>query len=250
MKIHLLSDLHIEICGFYSIEDTEADVIVLAGDIHTGACGIEWAIEEAERLKTQIVYVAGNHEYYKHEYHQTLNDMRIAAAGSELVHFLENDEVIIEGVRFLGTTLWTDYQISDQTQELCMLMCGNLINDHRLIRFKDALFSTKHALKLHQESLKWLYKQIVRPHSGQTVVITHHGPSKLSAHPNYGLNVLSGAFISDLDDLVKEADLWLFGHTHSSVDTKIGTCRLVSNQRGYPREEIPGGFGKCKVIEI
>lgn len=250
MKIHLLSDLHIEICGLYSIEDTDADVIVLAGDIHTGTCGIEWAIEEAERLKTPIIYVAGNHEYYKHEYHQTLNDMRIAAAGSELVHFLENDEVNIGGVRFLGTTLWTDYQISNETQEFCMQMCENLINDHRLIRFKDELFSTKHALQLHNESLRWLYKEIAVPYSGQTVVITHHGPSKHSAHPDYGLNVLSGAFISDLDNLVKEADLWLYGHTHSSVDVKIGASRLVSNQRGYPRELIPGGFDKTKVIEI
>lgn len=250
MKIHLLSDLHIEICGFYSIEDTGADVIVLAGDIHSGAKGIEWAITEANRLKTPIIYVAGNHEYYKREYHQTLSMMRNAAAGNELVHFLEEDEVVINGVKFLGVTLWTDYQVSDETQELCMLMCGNLINDHRLIRMKDELFSTKHALKLHKESLKWLYKQIVTPHSGQTVVITHHGPSKHSAHPEYGMNVLSGAFISDLDNLVKEADLWLYGHTHSSIDTKIGTCRLVSNQRGYPREEIPGSFDRSKVIEI
>lgn len=250
MKIHLLSDLHIEICGFYSIEDTEADIIVLAGDIHTGKSGVEWAIEEAERLKTPIIYVAGNHEYYKREYHQTLNEMRIAAARSESVHFLEKDEFVIGDVRFLGTTLWTDYQVSDESQDLCMLMCGNLINDHRLIQFNDALFSTEHALKLHQESLQWLYKQIVAPHSGQTVVITHHGPSKHAAHPDYGLNVLSGAFISDLDNLVKEADLWLCGHTHSSVDVKIGTCRLVSNQRGYPREEIPGGFDRRKVIEI
>lgn len=250
MRIHLLSDLHIEISCFYSIEDTGADVIVLAGDIHSGKSGIEWAIEESERLKTPIIYVAGNHEYYKREYHQTQTDMRNAAARSKSVHFLEKDEIVIGDVRFLGTTLWTDYQVSDESQDLCMLMCGNLINDHRLIKFNDALFSAEHALKLHQESMQWLYKQIVVPHSSQTVVITHHGPSKLSAHPNYGLNILSGAFISDLDDLVKKVDLWLYGHTHTSIDTKIGTCRLVSNQRGYPREDIPGGFDKCKVIEI
>lgn len=250
MKIHLLSDLHIEICGFYSIEDTGADVIVLAGDIHTDINGISWAIEEAKRLKTPIIYVAGNHEYYNHEYYSTLQNMRSEAFSSDLVHFLENDEIVIDGVRFLGTTLWTDYQVSDETQELCMQMCNHLINDHRLIRMKDELFSTKHALKLHQESLKWLYKQIVTPHSGQTVVITHHGPSKHSAHPDYGLNILSGAFISELDNLVKEADLWLYGHTHSSIDTKIGYCRLASNQRGYPREQIPGGFDTTKIIEI
>lgn len=250
MKIHLLSDLHIEICGFYSIEDTGADVIVLAGDIHTGINGISWAIEEARRLKTPIIYVAGNHEYYKNEYYSTLQNMRSKAFNSDLVHFLENDEIEIDGVRFLGTTLWTDYQVSDETQELCMLMSGNLINDHRLIRMNDELFSTKHALKLHQESLKWLYKNIVSPFSGPTVVITHHGPSKHSAHPDYGLNVLSGAFISNLDTLVREVDLWLYGHTHSSIDTKIGNCRLVSNQRGYPREDMPGGFDRSKVIEV
>lgn len=250
MKIHLLSDLHLEIHGFYSIEETGSDVIVLAGDIGTGTGGLEWAIVEAERLKTPIIYIAGNHEYYKREYHDTLQQMRLAATQCELIHFLESDEVVINGVRFLGTTLWTDYQVSNESQALSMLMCNNLINDHRLIRFDEEGFTTEHALKLHQGSVSWLNEKLAMPHTDKTVVITHHGPSKFSAHPEYGFDVLSGAFISDLDALIKHADAWFYGHTHSSIDINVGNCRLVSNQRGYPRESIPGGFDKFKLIEI
>jgi len=250
MKVHLLSDLHIEIHGFYSIENTGSDVIVLAGDIHAGSNGVEWAISEAERLNTPIIYVAGNHEYYKREYHQTLEEMRSTAAKSQLVHFLENDEIVISGVRFLGTTLWTNYLVSDETQEFSMQMCESDINGHRLIRFNDALFSTARAFQLHQKALKWLSEKLALSYSGKTVVITHHGPSRKSAHPEFGITVISGSFYSDLDELVEKADLWLYGHTHSSIDTKVGNCRLVSNQRGYPREVVPEGFDKLKVIEL
>lgn len=250
MKIHLLSDLHIEIQGFHSIEQTDADLIVLAGDIHTGVEGLNWSNTESERLNTPIIYVAGNHEFYKRDYWQTLREMRRVAAESNLVYFLEQDEIVINDVRFLGTTFWTDYNASEETQEHCMMMCNNLINDHRLINFNGERFTPKYALKLHQNSLKWLYKKLVTPYPGKTVVVTHHGPSKICAHPGYANNVLSGAFYSDLDSIVELSDLWLYGHTHSSIDVQIGNCRLVSNQRGYPREEIPGTFNQWKVIEL
>lgn len=105
MKIQLLSDLHREMDPSFSITNTEADAIILAGDIDVGTKGIEWAISEALRLNKPVLYIAGNHEYYRHDYFYLQEQLRELAAECSLVHFLECDEIIIGDVRFLGATL-------------------------------------------------------------------------------------------------------------------------------------------------
>jgi predicted phosphodiesterase len=105
-------------------------------------------------------------------------------------------------------------------------------------------------LILHNETVEWLKQKLDAPFDGKTVVVTHHGPSLKCAHPQFGNNTIGSCFISDLDYLVKKADVWCFGHTHASLDTRVGKCRLVSNQRGYSREVIPGGFRQDWFINI
>lgn len=251
MKILLYSDLHMEMDGFMIIGETDADVIVLAGDINVGTRGLRWATEEAEDTGKPVIYVAGNHEYYRKEYFTLQAELREMAAQHENVYFLEEDEVVIDGVRFLGATLWTDYKATTEfSQEANMGIAGVSLNDHRLIRYGDEQFTPEHALALNQNSVAWLTEKLDTPFEGKTVVVTHHGPSLKSAHPTYGLNQLSTAFISNLDDLVEKADVWCFGHTHSGIDTKVGKCRLVSNQRGYPMERLPVPFNRQFTVTV
>jgi predicted phosphodiesterase len=97
MRIQLLSDLHNEFyrhSGAPDIADSDADVVILAGDIDVGVHGLTWAISEAQRLDKPIIYVAGNHEFYHHDL-ALLEELRQIAAGNERVHVLENDEVVI-----------------------------------------------------------------------------------------------------------------------------------------------------------
>jgi len=243
MKVQLFSDLHLELQGFYFIEEKDSDVIVLAGDIAVGLNGIKWAIEVCEQHKKPVIYVAGNHEFYHHDYIELLAEMRELAESCPQLHFLEQDEVVIDGTRFLGTTMWTDY-LGDRktTQEFNMLELGMNLNDHWLIRLQKAFFEPKDALAIHNRSVDWLKKKLSTPFDGRTVVVTHHGPSLTCAHRDYGINHISTGFLSDLDYLVEQADLWCFGHSHSNLDTKIGKCRLISNQKGYPRERLPVPF--------
>jgi predicted phosphodiesterase len=241
MKVQLLSDLHNE---FYrpdappKIEQTGADLIVLAGDIDVGLDGLVWANKEAERLGKRILYVAGNHEFYHHDI--TLrNEMRAFAAGSGRLHFLENDELILGDVRFLGCTLWTDYRAAGDPV-LSMMEVQQHLSDHHVVRNGERLFLPEDALAFHAESRAWLEGKLKDSFAGKTVVVTHHGPHLLCRHPSFPLNAIATAFLSDLNDLVEMADVWCFGHTHANLDAEVGKCRLVSNQRGYPMEGVKG----------
>lgn len=251
MKILLYSDLHMEMGEFIGIEYAEADVVVLAGDINIGTKGLWWAVKKAKELDKPFIYVAGNHEYYRKEYFTLQAELREMAEQHDNVYFLEEDEVIIDGVRFLGATLWTDYKVqSESSQEANMIAARDSLNDHRVIHYGNEPFMPAHALEIHQHTVAWLTEKLDTSFDGKTVVVTHHGPSLKSAHPEYGINQLSSAFISDLDDLVEKADVWCFGHTHAGIDTQVGKCRLVSNQRGYPMERLPEPFNRQFTVTV
>ncbi len=104
MKLHILSDLHTEFAGF-SPPDTNADVVILGGDIGVGLGGIEWAA--AHFADMPVIYVPGNHEYYGHAIE--LDDDLVNESVAN-IHVLNNDTVVINGVRYLGSTLWTDFR--------------------------------------------------------------------------------------------------------------------------------------------
>ena len=231
--------------------ETDADLIILAGDIDVGIKGVEWAIEESNILNVPIIYVAGNHEYYGSEYYSTLKKMRDTASGTN-VHFLENKEILFEDIRILGCTLWTDYNVVPHLDApQVMNECAYALNDHSVIRIgDDGYFTPEHASKIHSESVKWLRSKLnEKTEARATVVVTHHGPSSLCQHINYPVTAISAAFHSNLNELVSKANCWVYGHTHSNLDVMVGNCRLVSNQPGYPSEDI-FDFNANKVIEI
>ncbi len=240
MKIQLLSDLHNE---FYRteqpplIDETMADVVVLVGDIGVGIEGLCWAESEGGRLAKPILYVAGNHEFYHHDI-ALLDEMRGFSADCKWLRFLENDELVIDGVRFLDCTLWTDYKIAGDPVISMMEVQQNL-SDHHVISNGDRLFLPEDALRRHQHSIAWLKNCLSKPFIGKTVVITHHAPHEVCKHPMFPINTIAAAFISDLSELVALADIWCFGHTHSNLDVSVGECRIIANQRGYPLENVP-----------
>ncbi|RKZ99160.1 MAG: serine/threonine protein phosphatase [Gammaproteobacteria bacterium] len=235
-SIHVLSDLHLEFDG-YQPAAIDVDIVVLAGDIHIGTQGFLWAKENFP--DSEIIYVAGNHEFYHHDYQELLSQFRKEAEKYH-IHFLENNEVVLHDIRFLGCTLWTDYLCSDDlSQQEAQQILNHRLADHRVIQVDNELFTTGHAFNLHKNSAAWLEEKLFNEtFEGKTVVVTHHGPSKCCIHKKYGAGELAGAFYSDLPDLINEADVWIYGHTHSNLDISINKTRLISNQRGYPNEEI------------
>lgn len=248
MKLLILSDLHVEFSPFApspgAIE--AADVVVLAGDIHQGFQAIPW-IGGVWRDKP-VIYVAGNHEFYSGHWDQTLRILRQEAEEMH-VHFLEDDEVVLNEVRFLGCTLWTDFGILGE-REPAMADYERGLNDCRMIAagpVHDGPGQTaarrlrgQDVLERHRESRRWLLERLEVPFAGKTIVVTHHLPSRQSVPDRYVDNRLTPGFASDLPrEMLVAADLWVHGHAHDSCDYRIEhgerRVRVVCNPRGYPR---------------
>jgi Icc-related predicted phosphoesterase len=236
MKIQIASDLHLEFLKSRKqhkvIGATDADVLLLAGDIHSRdlvrhAFG-NWA---GTRGPCPVIHVAGNHEFYHQEYHRVRE--RLKAGIGPMFHHLENDEIVIDGVRFLGCTLWTDYALYGDVPT-ALMRAKACMNDHRVIRFGARLFTPQDALQLHRESRAWLARKLDAPFIGKTVVVTHHCPHPLSVHPRYGNDPLNAAYASDLSHLMGKAALWIHGHVHNSFDYVVNGTRVMANPRGYP----------------
>lgn len=253
MKLQILSDLHLRPRYEFTIPETDADLIVLAGDISRGLSGVEWAMNEAERLSKPAIYVFGNHEYFTHTFPDLIDEARQLAAGSG-VHVLENDSLILNDTRFLGCTLWTDFLLFGDAKEAeAMTTAETFLYDYRIIQTPDGEpLRARQTQQHHRASRQWLESELAQPWSGATVVVTHHAPCREGAHPHFD-NLATPSFASDLKPLLeREAiDLWICGHSHANVDTHIGQTRLFSNQRGYPEEEVPGPtFDPHKLIQI
>jgi predicted MPP superfamily phosphohydrolase len=232
-KLFIASDLHLEFGTNFQppASADQADIIVLPGDIWKKDNGIHWA--RSTWPDKPIVYVAGNHEFYGQQRGNVLAMLRIAANETG-VHFLENDEVVIEGVRFLGCTLWTDFMLYGKSKKnQCMVHCTEFITDFRVIHEGAAHFSTVDSIRLFNESVAWLESKLDEDFDGQTVVATHHLPSRKSVAQKWDGDLGSAAFASNLDRLFGKSALWVHGHTHDSFDYVAEGTRVVCNPRGY-----------------
>lgn len=251
MRLRIVSDLHHEF-GFpwrWPADRDRYDLIVAAGDI-AGSC--PEAIKSLEDLGPAL-FVPGNHEHYRHVLQDNIDAGRVAAAGTQ-VSFLSRDTAIIDGVRFIGATLWTDYALYGSTKP-SMIIAGQNLNDHRLARYREesghiARFMPWHARREHLADLEFLRSALAEPHGGQTVVVTHHLPSGRSVAPRFAASVLNPAFASDLDHLIEEHQpaLWIHGHTHENCDYRIGATRILCNPRGYGNENK--AFDPRLTVEI
>jgi hypothetical protein len=200
-----------------------------------------------------VVYVAGNHEFYGQAHPGLIADLRRAAAGSS-VHVLEDDEVIVDGVRFLGCTLWSDFDFDGpEHREVSMRISQRAVNDYSQIMFNGGgrTLSAADTREAHLQSRQWLEERLARPFDGATVVVTHHAPL-IRTRPSAALwRALAGAFVSDLTDLMgaDRMALWIFGHTHRWADVDVRGTRVVSNPRGYPHEPV-AQFDPGLVVDV
>lgn len=248
MRIRLLSDLHLEF-GAIELPGVEADVVVLAGDIHTDDKGVKWA---QKTFSCPVVYVPGNHECYGGSLHKAVEHAQRAAKGSNVV-VLDAAGVVIEGVRFLGGTLWTDYRLTGN-QPLAMWDAQLKLSDFRKIRNRTySKLRPEHVLQEHARHRAFLTDELQKPFSGKTVVVTHHAPSVRSLHPRYqrlGGN-LNAAYASDLEHLMDGSlALWVHGHSHDSADYNLNGTRVVCNPRGYTPSHLNLDFDPGLVLEV
>ncbi|MEY2333601.1 metallophosphoesterase [Acidithiobacillus ferrianus] len=262
MRIAYASDLHLEFDSSLTLftltglstpaVGTTADVLVLAGDVDTIP---EYYTEFLRKLRLAyagpVIFVLGNHEYYHGIFPDDRQKYRDAIAHDRQAHLLENEAVIIQGVRFLGATLWTDFASGKQ-----MRNCRHMMSDFEVIH--DGLAPCKGVsgsitpetiLKVHQDSIAWLDGQFTHhPHDGPTVVITHHAPSYKSQHPRFAGSPISGGFCSNQEHRIQrwKPDVWIHGHVHDPMNYRLGKTRVLCNPWGYPDE---GRAREYRIVE-
>lgn len=233
LRIRVLSDLHLEFAGLLPAP-VDCDVLVLAGDIHQGAQGLAWARSRFAQLP--IVYVPGNHEYYGHDWDELPKQLAQAARDLD-IRLLDRGETIIGEVRFLGCTLWTDFDLfGEDRRAAAMAAAATTLYDYRHIRCQGALIEPWQTRSRHLVDRAWLQSQLARAADGRwraTAVVTHMVPTFRSTAQRFRTQLLSAGFASHLDGLVGQANAWIHGHTHDSYDYQLDGCRVLCNPRGY-----------------
>ena len=259
MKLALFSDLHNEFGTPWMppASANEADAIILAGDIGGHTHGLTWAATAFPGKP--IIYVAGNHEYYGAQL-GLIDELRSTAARLG-IHFLECDSVEIAGVRFLGCTLWSGFDL-DGSIELSMDIAKRSINDFRRIRTSAGQrLRPNDTLKLYRKSWSWFVEELAKPFDGKTVIVTHFAPHRGCIAPEHEGSDVSPYFVSDLSNLMQKYPIavWCYGHTHTNADfIAENGCRVISNQLGYPKERtrapdgiaFDSGFRNDLIIEV
>jgi hypothetical protein len=269
MKIQLLSDLHLETHPHLrSPPAPQADVLVLAGDIGSYQRGSalldqadpDFGLGRFSPLRgwpVPVLFVPGNHEYDGLDFDSAHARLRETCERLGLV-WLEREAWFFRGVRFLGTTLWADFDA----------LATDLPMGQALLAREKACRAANHYLRktgtqregrpwLAQEVRSqalacqdWLGRALAQPHAGPTVVVTHFAPSLHSADPRYGLTPGTAGFCNRLDHLVEQADLWLHGHLHCAQDYRIGRCRVRANPLGYATKDEQAHFDPVCVVPL
>ncbi len=286
VNIQLLSDLHLESNPYFKPTPLPgADVLVLAGDIGSyqqGSLLTSLAIDDFGLARfsplpaaqggalwpTPVLFVPGNHEYDGLEFDEA--DARLREACQRLgIVWLERECVRLQGVRFIGCTLWTDFDAlttsansRDPAAPGRITLGEQLKMREKAFRAANFYLKKNHALRqgqpvlaeaLREEGLRsqaWLREALAVPFDGPTVVVTHFAPSLLSADPRYGLTPGSAGFCNSLDDLLPLARVWLHGHLHCPNDYVRQGCRVVANPLGYARKGEQQGFRPSLRIAV
>jgi predicted phosphodiesterase len=238
MKLWILSDIHTELTTDWDLpvpeEQPDFDVLIVAGDLMPGMeKGVRWL---AERVKDKpVVYIAGNHEGYGTDLEVTWSKAKEAARGTNIL-VMENETIVIDGVRVVAGTLWTDFQLFGDP-EVAMHAASARMNDYRRIAMDDhsRRLDPTDTLARHRATARYIEGELACAHEGPTVVVTHHAPYRGAIRLGHEHDILSAAYVSDLGELIRrrQPDLWVYGHTHQSDDTRIGRTRIVSNAKGY-----------------
>ncbi len=254
MKLNILSDLHLGVQGM-DHPRTDADVVILAGDISRPERAVPWALA----FDKPVLYVIGNHEFYGSSLPEIQAEFRRLFAGTH-VHLLDNDALVLGGVRFLGSTLWTDFLANGDGDKKAEAIekARDFMYDFKRVRsaaaLDAALFTPEDSIEIFERSTHWLDSELAKPFDGPTVVVTHHAPSLHSIHPRFAGSPFNAAFVSAAEWLLRghRARLWIHGHTHDSYDYLVDGTRVLCNPRGYVKDgkvENPQ-FDPALVVDI
>jgi hypothetical protein len=271
VKIQLMSDLHLEgHPAFAPRPAPDADLLVLAGDIGSYQRGSQLQdtdfglarFSPRQGWPVPVLYVPGNHEYDLLDFDATHARLRETCERLEIT-WLEREQHVLGSVRFVGTTLWADFdalalrpgQAEPSLQELLKqrekaFRAANFYLEKAAAQRHGALMLAEGWREQALVCQAWLRDALAQPFEGTTVVVTHFAPSLRSADPRYGVTPATAGFCNSLEDLLAQAQWWLHGHLHCQHDYIEAGCRVVANTLGYARKGEQEGFREDLVLDL
>lgn len=257
MKIKLFSDLHLEFSKneFDHIHlahpDDAETTLLLAGDIALGTQS-KLFIEEMCKHFKYVLMTCGNHEFYHHDIKKVVKefyDWELEGAPKNF-HFLYNDERILDGVRFIGGTMWTSFNNGDL---MVMDAAHRGMNDYAKIYYGDSIIAPAQILDEHNKFMEFLVKKFDEPFGGSTVVMSHHSPGNILKRKHRLDNLLDYCYFAELEDYIGNADIakiWVHGHIHRNWDYMINKTRVLCNPYGYWGYATNKDFDRGFIVEV
>lgn len=237
MRLQIASDLHHHregegLATGRRLEVAEdVDYLVLAGNVHAGT--------EAMRLygnaRVPVLLVHGFIELHGLSRASLRKGFASFSAGAS-VQYLERRVLIVGSVRVLGCCLWTNYRSRLFPGSDPCLDASACLRDLRLIRSGERCFRAEDAYREHQQSRRWLERELAKPFGGKTVVVTHFAPTFRSLPLSMRRRPVAVWYASSMDEVMPSVDLWVHGRVPDTLDYTVGTTRVVCNARGLPWE--------------
>jgi predicted phosphodiesterase len=251
--LNVVSDLHLELSKYRGSPPPGTDVLVAAGDIGIGVEGLHWAASWG----LPVVYVPGNHEFENHDFNHLSEKLHDEAAKYKDVHVLQRESLVLKGVRFVGATLWTDFEYFGQMYKTeAMSFCQKVMPEYACVRHAGRMLRVEDTLAWHELDRAWIDFSLKEPYLNEglmeTVVVTHHLPHKKSVSPRYQQELITSAFASHCDDLIGRCGHWIHGHTHTSFDYTLDETRIICNPRGFSNSDSKSqhGFKDSILIKV
>lgn len=239
MRIAMFSDVHNESRETKFLPEVpDVDLCIVAGDMDEPISASIQFLQDSLGQRMDVIYVPGNHDHWNHTYRDNIKQAYLTADQCPNVHLLENELVIIDGVRFIGATLWTDYRWKGKEPLFAKQHAERTIEDYKLIKWSerpDRLVRADDLESEHYRSRRFIQDALRVPFDGPSIVVTHHGPHPRSIFHWYDGDMLSAAYTSDLSEILFKGApaLWVHGHTHKSFDYTVFDTRIICNPVGY-----------------
>ena len=248
MKLQIMSDIHSDQRDDSPSFSKDVDALVIAGDLTNNGKHLDHIFNRISSTTTvPVIVVLGNHDYYSYRYNsfrKAVEDYKRVASKYSNIHILARETLELDGVNFIGATLWTDY---DKGRGICAAIaampCFKYLEvDDRLVNYQDILDEYKRDVAFIGDNMS---------DSLKNVVITHHVPTFNFMPPKYRRSHVNGAFCTNLNDFIldNQPDVWVCGHTHTHFTGSIGDCTLYCNPWGYDFEGETG-YMENFIIEV
>lgn len=254
MKIDLISDIHLEF-GFYKpTNPSQSDVLIMAGDVVPyvmfkdpikGPKLVQF-FETCTEMYRDVIYIFGNHEFYQGDMAEAFGVVQEHLNHLQNLHILNNEQLKIDDVVFLGGTMWTDCNREDP---MTMLALTQSMNDYHVISNSNKvshysynnIIDPEDTVAEFKKFKSFLIKALGEFRQEKCVVVTHHLPSFRAIPEEYRYDrEMNGGYASNLDEFIlnrPQIKYWVFGHTHHPQQFTIGDTQLLNNARGYVNVE-------------